>query len=52
MEAFGSGLIREMETSELKGVVRTLNEKGLRVHVDIEEFKEKWNEWKARMERT
>ena len=48
MEAFGEGLIREMDSAELKGVVRTLEEKGLRVHVDTEGFKGRWNEWRER----
>ncbi|KAI1144576.1 DUF1740-domain-containing protein [Hypoxylon sp. FL0543] len=41
MEAFAT-LVRDMDSSELKSVYNTLCEKGLRVHVDMEEFVEKW----------
>lgn len=41
MEAFAT-LVRDMDSSELKSVYNTLNEKGLRVHVEMEEFVEKW----------
>ncbi|KAI1082221.1 DUF1740-domain-containing protein [Whalleya microplaca] len=37
MEAFIT-LVREMDSSELKSVYHTLCEKGLRVHVEMEEF--------------
>ncbi|GAP86557.1 hypothetical protein SAMD00023353_1900150 [Rosellinia necatrix] len=41
MEAFAT-LPREMDSAELKGVYSTMCEKGLRVHVDMDEFVEKW----------
>ncbi|KAI0117538.1 DUF1740-domain-containing protein [Hypoxylon sp. NC0597] len=41
MEAFVT-LVRDMDSSELKSVYNTLCEKGLRVHVEMEEFVEKW----------
>ncbi|KAI0386205.1 DUF1740-domain-containing protein [Hypomontagnella monticulosa] len=41
MEAFIT-LVRDMDSSELKSVYNTLSEKGLRVHVEMEEFVEKW----------
>ncbi|XXG96521.1 hypothetical protein Hte_002804 [Hypoxylon texense] len=41
MEAFAT-LVRDMDSSELKSVYNTLSEKGLRVHVEMEEFVEKW----------
>ncbi|KAI1374624.1 DUF1740-domain-containing protein [Hypoxylon crocopeplum] len=41
MEAFAT-LVRDMDSSELKSVYNTLCEKGLRVHVEMEEFVEKW----------
>ncbi|KAI0552876.1 DUF1740-domain-containing protein [Xylaria curta] len=41
MEAFGT-LVREMDSAELKSVYATLCEKGLRVHVDMDEFVDKW----------
>ncbi|KAI1494750.1 NRDE-2, necessary for RNA interference-domain-containing protein [Biscogniauxia mediterranea] len=41
MEAFIT-LIRDMDSSELKSVYNTLCDKGLRVHVEMEEFVEKW----------
>lgn len=40
MEAFLT-LNRDMESSELKGVFETMASKGLRVHVDLDEFLEK-----------
>ncbi|OTB17957.1 hypothetical protein K445DRAFT_315707 [Daldinia sp. EC12] len=41
MEAFVT-LVRDMDSSELRSVYNTLCEKGLRVHVEMEEFAEKW----------
>ncbi|KAI1742130.1 DUF1740-domain-containing protein [Xylaria scruposa] len=41
MEAFGT-LVREMDSAELKSVYSTMCEKGLRVHVDMDEFVENW----------
>ncbi|KAL7626957.1 hypothetical protein AAE478_003732 [Parahypoxylon ruwenzoriense] len=41
MEAFTT-LVRDMDSSELKSVYNMLCEKGLRVHVEMEEFVEKW----------
>ncbi|KAI1824814.1 DUF1740-domain-containing protein [Xylaria intraflava] len=41
MEAFGT-LVREVDSAELKSVYSTMCEKGLRVHVDMDEFVEKW----------
>ena len=41
MEAFGT-LIREMSSSELRAVFQTITAKGLRVHVDLDEFSEEW----------
>ncbi|KAI1431159.1 DUF1740-domain-containing protein [Xylaria sp. CBS 124048] len=41
MEAFGT-LVREVDSAELKNVYSTMCEKGLRVHVDMDEFVEKW----------
>ena len=43
MEAFGT-LIRDMSSSELKAVFQTLTAKGLRVHVDLDEFVGEWKE--------
>ena len=40
MEAFVT-LVRDMDSSELRSVYNTLCEKGLRVHVEMEEFVEK-----------
>ncbi|KAF5640697.1 hypothetical protein F52700_3848 [Fusarium sp. NRRL 52700] len=40
MEAFLT-LNREMDSSELKGIFETMTSKGLRVHVDLEEFLDK-----------
>lgn len=39
MEAFGT-LIRIMESEELKSIFATMTSKGLRVHVDLDEFLE------------
>jgi len=41
MEAFGT-LREEMADSELEAVARTVEDKGLRVHVDFEGFKKRW----------
>jgi hypothetical protein len=40
MEAFLT-LNREMDSSELKGIFETMTSKGLRIHVDLEEFLDK-----------
>lgn len=40
MEAFLT-LNRDMDSSELKGIFDTMTSKGLRVHVDLEEFLDK-----------
>jgi hypothetical protein len=37
---FGGVLRAELGAAELRGVVNTMGEKGLRVHVDLEEFLE------------
>lgn len=42
MEAFTT-LLRVMESSELRAVFNTMTSKGLRVHVDLEEFSAKWS---------
>ncbi|KAI1423814.1 DUF1740-domain-containing protein [Xylaria sp. FL1777] len=41
MEAFAT-LVREMDSAELKSVYSTMCEKGLRIHVDMDEFVENW----------
>ncbi|KAI0180864.1 DUF1740-domain-containing protein [Hypoxylon sp. FL1284] len=41
MEAFGT-LVREVDSAELRSVYGTLVDKGLRVHVDMDEFVESW----------
>lgn len=41
MEAFLT-LVRVMDSSELKSVYNTLCDKGLRVHVELDEFVESW----------
>lgn len=40
MEAFLT-LNREMDSSELKGIFETMTSKGLRIHVDLDEFLDK-----------
>ncbi|KAF5003533.1 hypothetical protein FDECE_9920 [Fusarium decemcellulare] len=51
MEAFLT-LNRDMESAELKGVFETMASKGLRVHVDLDEFLEKRrNERRAKKDR-
>ncbi|KAK7961203.1 hypothetical protein PG988_012417 [Apiospora saccharicola] len=44
MEAFGSSLIRDLDSAELRSVYSTLYEKGLRVHVEMDEFVGRWKE--------
>ncbi|XDG01124.1 hypothetical protein ABKA04_000739 [Annulohypoxylon sp. FPYF3050] len=51
MEAFVT-LFRDMDSSELRSVYNTLCEKGLRVHVEMEEFVEKWRREHKEKERT
>ncbi|KAI1340574.1 NRDE-2, necessary for RNA interference-domain-containing protein [Xylariaceae sp. FL0016] len=41
MEAFGT-LGRDMDSSELRSVYRTMCEKGFRIHVEMEDFVEGW----------
>ncbi|KAL2256927.1 hypothetical protein VTK26DRAFT_916 [Humicola hyalothermophila] len=46
MQAFGEGLREEFSEGELRGVFQTMITKGLRVHVDLEEFLER-SGWKG-----
>ncbi|KAI1814814.1 DUF1740-domain-containing protein [Poronia punctata] len=41
MEAFGT-LVRDMDSAELKSVYATMCQKGIRVHVDMDEFVDRW----------
>lgn len=43
MEAFAPGMVRGMDSAELRSVVHTISSKGLRVHIDLEEFAAKWS---------
>ena len=43
MEAFTT-LAKIMESSELRAVFNTMTSKGLRIHVDLEEFSAKWSQ--------
>ncbi|KAK8076749.1 hypothetical protein PG994_004021 [Apiospora phragmitis] len=43
MEAFGT-LVRDLDSAELRSVYSTLYEKGLRVHVEMDEFVGRWKE--------
>ncbi|KAG6123296.1 hypothetical protein E4U13_007730 [Claviceps humidiphila] len=43
MEAFGT-VIRDMQSDELRSVYETMASKGLRVHVDLEEYVERWKQ--------
>lgn len=42
MEAFASGLVEDLSSGELRAVFDTMAGRGLRVHVDLEEFVERW----------
>lgn len=37
-----AALVRELDSAELRSVYNTLCDKGLRVHVEMPEFVEKW----------
>ncbi|KAI0476665.1 DUF1740-domain-containing protein [Xylaria cf. heliscus] len=50
MEAFGT-LGRDMDSAELKSVYSTMCDKGLRVHVDMDEFVENWRREQKGVER-
>ncbi|KAK0623244.1 NRDE-2, necessary for RNA interference-domain-containing protein [Immersiella caudata] len=41
MEAFGT-LAREMKSAELRGLYETMANKGIRIHVDLKEWLERW----------
>jgi len=41
MEAFGT-LVRDMDSTELKSVYSTMCQKGFRIHVDLDEFVDRW----------
>ncbi|KAK8061193.1 hypothetical protein PG997_015414 [Apiospora hydei] len=43
MEAFGT-LVRDLDSAELRSVYSTLYEKGVRVHVEMDEFVGRWKE--------
>ncbi|KAK0709023.1 NRDE-2, necessary for RNA interference-domain-containing protein [Lasiosphaeria miniovina] len=45
LEAFGPALAADMSSAELRGVFSTMAVKGLRTHVDLEEF---WDQWQRR----
>lgn len=38
MEAFSGALVKELSSAELRAVYETMITKGLRVHVDMEEW--------------
>lgn len=42
MEGFGGGLIRDMASDELRALYTTMSARGLRIHIDMEEFVEEW----------
>lgn len=44
LEAFGDALVRDLDSAELRSVYRTLYDKGLRVHVEMDEFVGRWKE--------
>ncbi|TLD14394.1 uncharacterized protein PgNI_04690 [Pyricularia grisea] len=46
MEGFGGGLIRDMASDELRALYTTMSARGLRIHVDMEEFVEEWRRQK------
>lgn len=41
MEAFGT-LVRDMDSADLRGVFAAMAAKGLRIHVDLEDFSREW----------
>lgn len=41
MEAFGT-LVRDMDSGDLRGVYAAMVAKGLRIHVDLEDFSKEW----------
>ncbi|POS78286.1 hypothetical protein DHEL01_v203316 [Diaporthe helianthi] len=41
MEAFGT-LVREMDSGDLRGVYSAMVAKGLRIHVDLDDFSKEW----------
>ncbi|KAG6365324.1 hypothetical protein INS49_006933 [Diaporthe citri] len=48
MEAFGT-LVKDMDSADLRGVFGTMAAKGLRIHVDLEDFSREWartSRWK------
>jgi hypothetical protein len=42
MEAFGT-LVRDMDSGDLRGVYGAMVAKGLRIHVDLEDFSKEWS---------
>ena len=44
LEAFGPALLRALDSAELRSVYRALYDKGLRVHVELDEFVGRWQE--------
>ncbi|TLS29563.1 hypothetical protein PpBr36_00393 [Pyricularia pennisetigena] len=46
MEGFGDGLIRDMASDELRALYTTMSARGLRIHVDMDEFVEEWRKRK------
>ncbi|KAL8359659.1 hypothetical protein RB598_008164 [Gaeumannomyces tritici] len=44
MEAFAPGLVADLASAELRAVFDTMAGRGLRVHVDLEEFVERWRQ--------
>lgn len=51
MEAFAPGMVKGMDSAELRSVFHTIESKGLRVHVDLEDFVANWSKMRKGKER-
>lgn len=52
MEAFAPAMVKGMDSAELRSVFHTVASKGLRVHVDLEDFVANWSRMRKSKERT
>lgn len=47
MEAIAPGMVKGMDSAELRSVFHTIESKGLRVHVDLEDFVANWSKTRS-----
>lgn len=51
MEAFAPAMVKSVDSAELRSIFHTIARKGLRVHVDLEDYVANWSKTRKRKER-